>query len=70
MAYATEIRTTSLRDRVSNLFEGLAERRAKAAIFRNTRAELKALSDRELADLGIARSEITSIAFEAAYGDL
>jgi uncharacterized protein YjiS (DUF1127 family) len=37
-------------------------------VYWQTVAELRALSDRELADLGIARAAIPGIAHEAAYG--
>jgi uncharacterized protein YjiS (DUF1127 family) len=41
---------------------------AKRSVYRATVSELTFLSGRELADLGIHRSAIKSIAFEAAYG--
>lgn len=37
------------------------------AVYTRTMQELQALSNRELADLGIHRSEIPSIAAEAAF---
>lgn len=37
-------------------------------LYRQTLDELDALSDRELADLGISRLNITTIARDAAYG--
>lgn len=37
-------------------------------VYARTVAELNALTDRELADLGISRFGITEIAHEAAYG--
>ncbi len=40
--------------------------RARRAAYRVTRDELMRLSDRDLADLGIHRSNITRIALEAA----
>ena len=50
-------------------FDGLAElirdirrNRAQKALERKTRKELSALTDRELHDIGIGRSDITSIA--------
>jgi uncharacterized protein YjiS (DUF1127 family) len=45
-----------------------AERRAQRRIFHSTLGELTALSDRELADLGMHRSELNRIAWESAYG--
>jgi len=41
---------------------------AKRALFRKTFAELDALSNRDLADLGMHRSTIKSVAYQAAYG--
>ena len=40
--------------------------RARRAIYRRTRAELAALSNRELADLGIPRCHIHRVALETA----
>jgi len=37
-------------------------------VYTRTVAELNALTDRELADLGISRLGISEIAYEAAYG--
>ena len=48
--------------------EGLADRWRRFRLFRRTYAELDALSTRELDDLGISRSMITRLAYEAAYG--
>lgn len=41
---------------------------ARYRVYRRTLSELNALSGRELDDLGIARSMITRLALEAAYG--
>jgi uncharacterized protein YjiS (DUF1127 family) len=49
---------------VSRLADALARRR----VYRQTYTELSALSTRELADLGITRSMISRLAYEAAYG--
>jgi len=72
MAYATDTRSASrgatLTERFAALRASFAERRAQRRVFAATRDELCALSNRELADLGVARSEITRIAMEAAYG--
>ena len=55
-----------------NGFAGLRARMQdaieKRRVYRTTLAELSALTNRELADLGIARSMIKGIALEAAYG--
>lgn len=72
MAYASDIRGArahiSLSDRIAGFRAELAERRAKYAVYRRTLEELSQLGDRELADLGVHRSSIKSIAAEAAYG--
>ena len=59
----------NLLDRVQRAFENWREARAQAKVFRTTRRELLSLSARELADIGISRSEINAIAYSAAYGD-
>ena len=41
---------------------------AKKRMYRTTVKELSALHARELADLGIHRSQIKAIAYEGAYG--
>jgi uncharacterized protein YjiS (DUF1127 family) len=48
--------------------EGLSDRWRRYRLFRRTYAELDALTTRELDDLGISRSMITRLAYEAAYG--
>lgn len=50
------------------LFAGLRDALARRKVYRETLRELKSLSNRELADLGISRSMITRVAVEAAYG--
>ena len=51
----------------AEVLEDAAARRIQYTIFRNTFHELNALSDRELADLGLARSDIKRVAQDAAY---
>jgi uncharacterized protein YjiS (DUF1127 family) len=70
MAYANESRIFSfnLVERFNSLRAELADRNAKYKIYRSTQNELNALTDRDLADLGIHRSGIQEIAFQAAYG--
>nr|WP_246098630.1 DUF1127 domain-containing protein [Paracoccus laeviglucosivorans] len=41
---------------------------ARRALYRQTIRELHDLNSRELADLGISRSMIRSVAYEAAWG--
>tara|TARA_B110000114_G_scaffold80256_2_gene84870 strand:+ start:3697 stop:3921 length:225 start_codon:yes stop_codon:yes gene_type:complete len=52
---------------VSTAFADAAERHAKRRVYKATMNELGALSNRDLADLGISRSEVRRIAWEAAY---
>lgn len=53
---------TSLRDYAAGLVSAFARYRAE----RRTAAELSALTDRELNDLGLSRGDISRIAREAA----
>ncbi|UWQ21110.1 DUF1127 domain-containing protein [Jannaschia sp. W003] len=58
----------SIRERVEARLAEYRVHRAKQRVYRQTFNELASLSDRDLADLGIARSSIRAIAHEAAYG--
>jgi uncharacterized protein YjiS (DUF1127 family) len=58
----------NLSERVASALRILKESADRAATFRRTMRELNALSERELADLGMHRSMVTRIAHEAAYG--
>ena len=70
---ATTIRTAHhanaapLSERLSDFRSNLAERFAQYRTYRTTLNELAMLTDRELADMGMHRSNIREIAFEAAY---
>ncbi|WP_296765271.1 DUF1127 domain-containing protein [Sediminimonas sp.] len=70
MAHVTDIRAprSALVDRISAMLKSLAERHARYAAFRETVSELSELSDRELADIGLSRTQIRSVAMEHAYG--
>lgn len=50
------------------LFSDMSKRLNNYRVYSTTRNELNSLSDRELNDLGIHRSSIRSIAYQAAYG--
>lgn len=52
---------------VRSAVSALQERLAKRSVYATTVRELQSLSNRELADLGISRSSISSIAYEHAY---
>lgn len=71
MAYANATRTGEwgFIASLNGLFARFGETRRRYSVYRQTVAELNALNDRDLADLGISRSSITSIATEAAYGN-
>ncbi len=59
---------TSLTEGFATFRAQLAENATKRKTYRTTLAELQRLTNRDLADLGISRSMIKGIAFEAAYG--
>lgn len=59
---------TSFSERFAAFRAQLADKAAKRKVYRTTVSELESLSSRDLADLGISRSMIKSIAFDAAYG--
>lgn len=70
MAYVNSSRAASLglSDRISALVASVKLSLQRRATFQQTLNELNALSDRDLADLGLNRSSIRMIAREAAYG--
>lgn len=70
MAYVNTTRATGfgLIERIAEFRAAAAEAAAKRKVYRQTVNELSALSNRELADLGLSRSGIKAIAMEAAYG--
>jgi len=57
-----------LTDRLGDFVKTLRTRRAKHRVYRQTLTELQALSDRELADLGLTRAMLRGLAMDAAYG--
>ncbi|NHB77129.1 DUF1127 domain-containing protein [Rhodobacter calidifons] len=70
MAYAntTSIARKGIADRLADLKDAVLTAIAQRRVYARTVAELNALTDRELADLGISRLRIAEIAREAAYG--
>ncbi len=70
MAYANATRTGEwgILASVNGLVARIGDARRRYSVYRQTITELKTLNDRDLADLGIARSSIPTIATEAAYG--
>ncbi|SMX27894.1 hypothetical protein TRP8649_02005 [Pelagimonas phthalicica] len=70
MAYATHTDTAAqsgLGARVSTLLIDIRARLARRKVYRQTLTELQTLSNRELADLGLNRSIIRRVAYQAAY---
>ena len=70
MAYATETRASdsNLLQKIADFFGSVADRYTTYQLYRETFAELSALSNRELADIGLARGDVHRAAVDAAYG--
>lgn len=69
MAYMTQSALRAQGGLLSRLSEtriALGERFARRAVYRRTLNEMSMLSDRDLADLGVHRSQLRSIAWKAA----
>lgn len=71
MTYANASHTADLGlvGRLNAIKSTLVERAARYRVYRETQVELESLSNRELNDLGLSRSGIKAVAFEAAYGN-
>lgn len=54
-------------ERVSDFAGGLRTRFQQYCMFRETLSDLSALTDRELTDLGIRRTDLRRVARDAAY---
>lgn len=63
----TSYSQTGLVHRVAGMIADLKQRYAAYRVYRTTLRELQQLSTRELADLGLSRSEIRRVAYHAAY---
>ena len=57
-----------LRDRIVDLVETIRDARVRRREYNRVYGELARMTDRDLTDIGISRSSIGDIAFEAAYG--
>lgn len=69
MAFVSETtRGSGLFSALTAALSNLGDSWNRYRVFRTTYAELSALSDRELNDLGYGRSMITRLAYESAYG--
>ena len=60
--------TAARRGGLAGRIEGIRTSYAQWRVYRRTVAELSALSDRDLSDLGLGRASIRAVALEAAYG--
>lgn len=69
MAYITAGRSinSGIYETLSRFFANQAEASKRRGVYNQTVRELNELSGRDLADLGIHRTEIKRIAYEAAY---
>lgn len=61
-------RNQAIAGRFGNLLADLRDYLSRRALYRQTVRELSALSTRDLADLGINRGMIRSVAYDAAWG--
>ncbi len=60
-------RANGHRNPVADLVGDLTQRVQRYKTYRRTLDELEALSDREIADLGLSRSMLRAVAYKAAY---
>lgn len=69
MAYSTNLAhaNNGLTGWVGGMFASLRDHLAKRQVYRVTLNELRSLSNRELADLGLNQSMLPRIAWQAAY---
>jgi uncharacterized protein YjiS (DUF1127 family) len=70
MAYVNSTRAASgsFQDRLTAVTRSIRAELLRRRMYSQTARELNALTDRELADLGIHRANIRQIAMQAAYG--
>jgi uncharacterized protein YjiS (DUF1127 family) len=69
MAYVSSIiPRLPLSERVTAYFGALREERARRAVYRQTLGELRSMTARDLADIGIDAGQIEEIAHAHAYG--
>jgi len=68
MSMSTDLQHGRKSNGFSGVFGAMSQRYTRYKTYRTTLDELESLSDRDLADLGIARGMIRAIAYKAAYG--
>jgi uncharacterized protein YjiS (DUF1127 family) len=70
MAYVNTAQGTDggILQRLAKTYRTFQDYRARRAVYRQTVNELRTLSDRDLADLGLHASMIQQVAREAAFG--
>lgn len=70
MAYMNTTRTAqaTISDRITGAFIAVKAAYQRRRIYDQTLRELRALSDRDLDDLGLHRTMISEIAHQAAFG--
>lgn len=70
MTYATQTSAPglSLVQRIAEFAASVTDRLARNRVYHATVAEFASLSDRALADLGVGRGDIRSMASQAAFG--
>ncbi len=70
MAYAITHRGSrfSISEFAARILASAKADRERRAIYNQTLGELRGMTDRDLADIGIGRVQIEDIAHEAAYG--
>ncbi len=64
----THIDSAPIASRLAGAMASFSDAYARHKTYRKTVAELQSLTGRELADIGLNRSMIKSVATEAAYG--
>lgn len=70
MAFVNSTSTNygNVADRLVGFVKGIRLGLERRSVYNRTVRELRALTTRELADLGLTREMITRVALEAAYG--
>ena len=70
MAYVNSTRSVNagVAGRFSGIVKAVKDALSRRRVYSQTLFELNGLSDRDLFDLGMSRSNITDIAHQAAYG--